>query len=361
MAVTGFAGLEVGLFAEIIGVYGSAEISTVQKHTGAYSMLLDLSLDWGYIQLVSGSQTRISTWIYLASSPSTEMSCLGDFSEVGWNLKLTATRTVNLYEGTSKRVTGTTAIGLEGWHRISLTVNSTDGHAYYWIDGVAEGDFNGISTYTQTSLGFGGTVTVVAYFDDAICDNASDSTSELEDLRGATIAHPNGAGAYSNFDTVVPSGAHYATYDDPAGTAVTVMDDDYVQQASAISATDCATLESSSEIGLVSTDTIRYVMFIVYAEGVSQCGLYTYEGGNSGSNNIIRAKGWYYKIESLSPTNETWTQTHFNATGMGIYCGANETDSFLYAAFALVLFTPQTFFATLTAVQHDTHIDLTWS
>ena len=151
MAITFISGVEMGTLGEFDTTSGTVSASTTQKNTGAYSVRCNPTSSYGYVRYSSTTETRISFYLYIATSPNSDAKIFG-VSSGYWGLVLTTDGYIDLYESTTKRVDGTTQLSTGTWYRISLTVNSSDGHAYYWIDGVAEGDYDGSNTSLSTTL-----------------------------------------------------------------------------------------------------------------------------------------------------------------------------------------------------------------
>jgi len=176
MAITFISGIELGTLGEFSSTSGSVSASTAQHNTGAYSLRVNPSADNAYVA-VAASQRRISLYLYIVDAPDNDCYVIYN----GWSLVLTTDRYVDLYEGATKRVDGTTQLNTGTWYRLSITVNSSDGWCYYWIDGNPEGNYDGTTTNIGQFIGaytLGSAPTTDMYRDDSITDDTASSADD---------------------------------------------------------------------------------------------------------------------------------------------------------------------------------------
>jgi hypothetical protein len=186
--------------------------------------------------------------------------------------------------------------------------------------------------------------TAKIYFDDVANADTAGATTDLGDIRSAVVANPNAAGQYATFDTLVggAGGVHYTSYDDPAGTAVTVMDDDYVRMAGKGAVAEIANLDSCSDIGLGATDVIDAVNVMIYHLGVTDGTAGIRVRSNAGTDydtaKTIAAITWSSVYYALDPAGAAWTQANFNGFQAGKYTASHATDEDLYCAMGFVAY-----------------------
>lgn len=345
MVLTFFSGFEMGTAGEWVGLIGTASISVAQKKTGTYSLRCNPSAATGYVY--NGTTCReASFYIYIVDAPDSDTCIFGRGTVgTGCGLWLTTARQIDYYEGTNKRVDGTTVLDLNTWYRISVTVNSDDAWGYYWINGSAEGNYDGLDAYFYQRLGIVGTCTADVYFDDFACAFDASQTTDIGDIRVATAANPNANGDVNNFDGDTDGGAdHYTFYDDPAGS---LDDNDYVIHEAKTVVQDIANLDSCADIGLVGTDIIDAVR-ICYRWKLSKDGddlpsVYVKDDGTGYATVVPRDSDnvWYWDFKlyaTNAPRGTAWTQAIFNAFQAGMQSSGDAADVYLSCILVMVAY-----------------------
>ena len=187
--------------------------------------------------------------------------------------------------------------------------------------------------------------TADVYFDDYAADATANQSTDLGDIRCAVVANPREQGQYFAFDTENPVQAdanHYLNYDDPAGTAVATMDDDYVQQAGKAAVADIADLDSCATIGLAAGDVIDAVNVMIYSLGVGDAtaGIRVRSAAGTDYDTGLDDNpiAWVKKYYALDPAGAAWTQTNFDGFQAGKYTASHATNEDLYCVMVFVAY-----------------------
>jgi len=346
------SGFEMGLFGEWTSATGTVSVDAATKKTGGYSCRLNPTAAQAYLtQTISTNALVIHAWLYFTTLPSSGDTYIRILQGAGTLLhglvfkpadsKLYCEINAN-YNATGITITTDTwyevnikVITSANPHTLAITVNgSSISHSYA----------AGAETLTGIFVGTGSLITTDYYIDDvSVSYTAGDYP--LADIRCATVANPNAAGTYSAFDTLVPGAgeAHYEDYDDPAGTAVATMDDDYVEQAGKAAVADIANLDSCADIGLAAGDVIDAVNVMIYHNGVTDGTAGIRVRSNAGTDydtaKTIAGITWSSVYYALDPAGAAWTQTNFNGFQAGKYTASHATDEFLYCVMVFVAYT----------------------
>lgn len=344
MALVFHSGFEMGLVNEFDSIYEPTAIATGIKKTGAYSLrLVTVGETPGVTRTLNC--TAISFWFYIATAPvdwegtpvDDAIARFGDSTYGPW-IYLSSNRKLKVDSGGAE---GTTVLDLATWYRISAYI-SGDGDVNILLNGVAEASgATGVSGWLGCRVCNGSGVYGDLYFDDVV---GTDQAADPGDIRCAVVANPNAVGDITTiFDTVHSDPIHYKNYDDPAGTAQSVMDDDWVQQAASAAVQDIANLKDCTPavptgLGLLSTDVIDAVNVMCLMSGDAG-GIRVKEGATFYSTAMtITTIAWFSVYYALDPAGVAWTQANFDAFQAGGYTTSHTTDQFLYCVMGFVAY-----------------------
>jgi hypothetical protein len=341
VAITFHSGFEMGLFGEWTATAGTVNINASVSHTGAYSFK-NTAGAFGYIDMGVNNK-RFSLWYRCDAYPVGGDEDIVAFSGAAYcRVAINTSGQIKFIDGTTTVLYTSAALTTGQWYRISGSINGTS--CYCWIDGSIVVDGTTVTGTTWNSQ-FGsqtGQATYSAYIDDIACDSAA-GAGDIGDVRCATVANPNAAGQYAQYDTLVggSGGVHYTAWDDPAGTAVTTMDDDYTQQAGKAAVAEIGNLDSCSDIGLGGGDVIDAVNVMTYCKGAATSGIRVRTLAGTDYDTVIAPSGsnqWLSRYYAVDPASAAWTQTNFNGFQAGRYTGSHSTDDFLYCVMVFVAY-----------------------
>lgn len=345
MALVFHSGFEMGLFGEWISVTGSPTLTT--PHTGSYGLTINAAVPT-YVTANSITVKRFTFWVNVYSLRYDEETTIFGSDNSGGRIRgyhgYDEVYSLRIYDGATLR--GTIEIQRGVYIRVSGGINGGTATDWVAVNGVV-----GVSDVTISALGAVnlGIITDPSgidglYADDVVFDDTF-STTDLGDIRCAVVANPNAIGDVTTiFDTIVGGvgGVHYTAYDDPAGTAVETMDNDYVQQAAKAAVQDIANLDSCADIGLVSTDVIDAVRVMMYCQGAATAGVRVRTLAGTDYDTSLTWSGAAQWLNStyyvLDPAGNAWTQTNFDGFQAGQYTASHATDQFLYCVMVFVAY-----------------------
>lgn len=356
MALVFHDGFESGNGAAWESTSGSAAVSTSNPQTGTYSLRVNPTASIAAYFIVARNSLKFTLSIYIATLPNADAGLGLTNENTSLCLVLTSGGYLKLYDTSTLRGTSSAVVISNGQRkRISGAIDTTNGKAYIFVDGVVVGGLDGVTIGSSVTYwgGLGafyaglvavtGTITADVYLDDIVLDGAS-GTTDLGDIRCAAVALPNAEGTEIEFDTLAPTTptTHYTKYDDPAGS---INDTDYVMHAAKTVVQDYANLNSCAEIGLVASDVI---------DAVNVCSrMKLSKTGDTVSSLAVRDNGtvyatamtdsasfiWVKKYYATMPNGgAAWTQTRFDAFQAGAQSSGVAPDTYLSAVMVFVAY-----------------------
>ena len=160
---------------------GTAQLSTAQSKFGGSSLLLDGDSDYIYVAnsnlgTTSTESFTIEFWTYLIGGTGSQVNFYSDYSGAsnGISWQKNSSNVLQVYNGDSLRITGTTTISSGQWYHMALS--GTSGSYKLFLNGTQEGSTssNGFTSGTTNKYigtfywaGLGGAVRLVnGYIED---------------------------------------------------------------------------------------------------------------------------------------------------------------------------------------------------
>jgi hypothetical protein len=247
---------------------GSPTINTTTKASGDAALRCNPTAAAHYIQHTFRGDVVADVWgrfkLYIATAPSAKTTILayGDSGNF-YGAKIRLGTDSKLYTNNSALTTetaGSTVLTTGQWYSITWYYNETTNTLTVKVDGVTE-----INAASVDDIAGGGRIrqgifeatTADLYFDDiALNDNSGTVENSYPDYRGKlVIGSPDGAGDNAGFTLGAGTGSNFQLVDEIPPNDAT----DYVQKTTTGTVIDDHTVESSTSMGIGSSDTIVMV------------------------------------------------------------------------------------------------------
>jgi hypothetical protein len=368
-------------------VTGSPAISTVTYRSGAAALEIG-SLGSGtreaignqYVAAEVGGDTYyFRAYLYVATAPSADNTIIAfatttGLSTHGINVKLTSSRTLDVYQGTTNLATGSTALSLNTWYRVEIaykrdaaTPNANLDYFELKIDGATEDSSTTASIASACNhVGIGGNLKAEAqtqgswFFDDvALNDSTGAAQTSWPGSGKIVFLKPTGTGTYDE-PTATGAATNWECVDevpkDDATTyaAFTANSSGWTIAGSRL----LMQMQGASDVSIGANDTVTLVGVGWFAAAATAATMSLIAGIRSGGSNAdmsgsqtLNTTGYSHiddgaRICNVTPqyTDPTdsmaWTVAKIDAMEIGLRCTDSSPNGLVSAVWAVVEYVP---------------------